>query len=353
MSETENTQVNNQETVGRPKMPEVLIAATQQTVTSSTSPEPPAQEPQKSVPFYQKSWLIALMVLIFWPVGLVLMWSSGCTWKKNIKILVTVVVISLSALNLYSIYRAINDDMHAASQETYSYTEPLQSETAQNSVETTSDLLSTTDKSDKSTYVATPLLDSASQNELLSVFSDFEPQIIQGKGNQTIDMSAYSEPVLVTVDYDGEDLISVWTGESASAGSILLVNSIGKFHGTTTTLLASEAPTQLTVEESGDSTWTITISPLNRIPNAEAKKTYFQSQVLLVAPEDVDSMSKFSFEMTSNDATNSFEAYAIGKEKGSELALETGKSYSGEAAWSDLPCILMIVTDGEWNFTIS
>lgn len=44
---------------------------------------------QQKTPFYQKSWFIVLTLIIFFPVGLILMWMHT-SWNKPVKIIVTV-----------------------------------------------------------------------------------------------------------------------------------------------------------------------------------------------------------------------------------------------------------------------
>lgn len=41
--------------------------------------------------FYKKNWFVILMLILFWPVGLFLMWKYS-PWSKTTKIIVTVVI---------------------------------------------------------------------------------------------------------------------------------------------------------------------------------------------------------------------------------------------------------------------
>lgn len=41
--------------------------------------------------YNQTFWIIFFLVVI-WPVGLVLMWRSACTWKTPVKVIVTIVL---------------------------------------------------------------------------------------------------------------------------------------------------------------------------------------------------------------------------------------------------------------------
>ena len=45
--------------------------------------------PQKK--WYEKTWVIILFLLIFWPVGLFLMWRFA-DWSKTAKVVVTIII---------------------------------------------------------------------------------------------------------------------------------------------------------------------------------------------------------------------------------------------------------------------
>lgn len=49
--------------------------------------------------FYQKTWFIWLMIFIFWPVGLVLLWMSQ-KYSKKIKLIVTALFIAVVAFGI-------------------------------------------------------------------------------------------------------------------------------------------------------------------------------------------------------------------------------------------------------------
>lgn len=48
-----------------------------------------------------KNWVVVLLLIVFFPVGLYLMWAKT-NWKKNTKIIVTVVVAFLAIIGLIS-----------------------------------------------------------------------------------------------------------------------------------------------------------------------------------------------------------------------------------------------------------
>ena len=65
--------------------------------------EPDALFPAAPAPaaelWYQKTWTIVLLLLVFWPAGLYLMWKYAA-WSRPAKIIVTVVVALCAAAYL-------------------------------------------------------------------------------------------------------------------------------------------------------------------------------------------------------------------------------------------------------------
>lgn len=45
----------------------------------------------KSKKFYEKTWFIVLMLIVFFPAGLFLMWNN-CDWKKPVKVIISIVI---------------------------------------------------------------------------------------------------------------------------------------------------------------------------------------------------------------------------------------------------------------------
>lgn len=52
--------------------------------------------------FYQKTWFVILMLILFFPVGLFLMWKYKKEWKKSIKIGVTCLIAILWLFTVFS-----------------------------------------------------------------------------------------------------------------------------------------------------------------------------------------------------------------------------------------------------------
>lgn len=64
-------------------------------MTNSSGPivvVPDGHDPQAQGerPWYGKTWVIVLALLLFWPLGLFLMWKRTCTWSRVVKIVVTI-----------------------------------------------------------------------------------------------------------------------------------------------------------------------------------------------------------------------------------------------------------------------
>lgn len=79
--------------VGAPEQPG---AYDQQAAVPPYGQQPAAPK----TPWYGKTWVIVLFLIFFWPVGLIFMWMKTCPWKKVAKIIVTVVIGALVAINI-------------------------------------------------------------------------------------------------------------------------------------------------------------------------------------------------------------------------------------------------------------
>ena len=69
-------------------------------------------QPEKQ-PWYGKTWVIVLFLLLFWPVGIVLMWLKSCKWAKGAKIGVTVALAVLLIGSITFSVMAFNQVMNA------------------------------------------------------------------------------------------------------------------------------------------------------------------------------------------------------------------------------------------------
>ncbi len=56
--------------------------------------------------WYEQTFWIIFFLVIFWPVGLVLMWRGSCTWHVAVKVVVTVVLLGVVVLS-YQMSQAV------------------------------------------------------------------------------------------------------------------------------------------------------------------------------------------------------------------------------------------------------
>ena len=106
----------------------------------SGGPIPPNyQMPPQKEKWYQKSWVIVLFLIFFWPVGLFLMWKYKKNWKKPVKIIITVL---LAIIVLFSCIDTGDTDNSSSNQPTSSSASDKQTTKA-------TDKKATTSKSDK------------------------------------------------------------------------------------------------------------------------------------------------------------------------------------------------------------
>ena len=57
------------------------------------APVPPQGGPrfvEEKTPWYGRTWVIVVFLLLFWPVGIALMWARSCTWELAAKLAVTI-----------------------------------------------------------------------------------------------------------------------------------------------------------------------------------------------------------------------------------------------------------------------
>ena len=51
--------------------------------------------------WYNKTWVIILFLIFFFPVGLILMWNKGCKWKTPVKVIVSALIGILFVSSLF------------------------------------------------------------------------------------------------------------------------------------------------------------------------------------------------------------------------------------------------------------
>ena len=56
--------------------------------------------------WYEQTFWIIFFLVIFWPVGLVLMWRGSCTWHTAVKVIVTIVLLGVVVLS-YQMSQAV------------------------------------------------------------------------------------------------------------------------------------------------------------------------------------------------------------------------------------------------------
>ena len=93
--------------------------------------ETPPQLPQKK--FYQKTWFIVLLLILFWPVGLFLMWKYA-DWSKIAKIVVTVIIGLLTVIGFATGGDEVDDQVNL---ETTTVTTTAEPKTTEAETETT------------------------------------------------------------------------------------------------------------------------------------------------------------------------------------------------------------------------
>ena len=53
---------------------------------------------KENTPWFAKTWVIVLLLLTLWPLGLFLMWTTKKDWSKSAKTIITIIVLGYTFL---------------------------------------------------------------------------------------------------------------------------------------------------------------------------------------------------------------------------------------------------------------
>lgn len=78
---------------------EIVDTGAEEASENGRSEIPPSALPNKKEPLSSRNWFVIMMLFMFFPVGLYLMWSKK-KWTKNVRIVVTVIVAIAVLVNI-------------------------------------------------------------------------------------------------------------------------------------------------------------------------------------------------------------------------------------------------------------
>lgn len=86
------------------------LCGTQLPTNENQNPQPQQQyqqaqqQPQQSPkePVYKRTWFVILWLILFWPVGVTLMWVNKKSWKTPVKVIITAFLVLCAIINLFS-----------------------------------------------------------------------------------------------------------------------------------------------------------------------------------------------------------------------------------------------------------
>ena len=53
---------------------------------------------KENIPWFAKTWVIVVLLLTLWPLGLFLMWTTKRDWSKSTKVIITIMVLGCTFL---------------------------------------------------------------------------------------------------------------------------------------------------------------------------------------------------------------------------------------------------------------
>ncbi|ANE23157.1 hypothetical protein AAY81_08600 [Denitrobacterium detoxificans] len=168
----------------------------------------------------------------------------------------------------------------------------------------------------------------------------FEPQTIEGSGDDVIDVPCAGKPCLMAFSNSGSSNFIVHTLDASGDSVDGLINEIGPYEGTVTDYERYEKVTQLEIQSSGK--WSVTFAPMKNMVRATNGAQFDGDDVVYI---DEGGITKLSF---THDGDDNFIVHAIGLKKSDHLVNEIG-SYSGTKSWNESKSFLIVNADGNWT----
>jgi hypothetical protein len=177
------------------------------------------------------------------------------------------------------------------------------------------------------------------QEAVDSTFGTFSPVTKSGRGSGVVKLPADLAGGLVVASASGSSNFAIWSLDDSNGEIDLLVNTIGKYKGTTFLSGSDTTPVKLKVEAQG--AWKITVLPVSSASEFSTSKSGHGDAVLLYSGPDADlkithrGRSNFAVKLISTDGT--------------DLLVNEIGNYGGTIPVSAGPGVFIIEADGNWT----
>jgi hypothetical protein len=202
----------------------------------------------------------------------------------------------------------------------------------------------TTNAAAPSTTAAAPTTTAADPTTTFTdQFGTFAPVSKSGSGASVIALPSGAKAGIVTATYSGSAnfVISTLDANNQDAGD-LLVNTIGKYSGTTAFGLSSVSgqPAKLKIDASGP--WTVNIQPIASAPTLTVPAKATGDKVFIYTGQ-ADSWA------ITNSGKSNFVVTSVGDM--SDLLVNEIGTYSGTVPVTGGPAIITVESDGAWTIS--
>lgn len=171
-----------------------------------------------------------------------------------------------------------------------------------------------------------------------------KPVTYQGRGDKVLSIKKpETGAVLLTATHKGSANFAVESLDTSLQEQDLLVNTIGRYSGTTLLDKSGEETAKLKITASG--TWKVVIKPLLSAPSfSGSTKGNGDAVVIYTGPVGTAKLT--------HKGQENFAVWAYGESSSDLLVNEIG-NYSGENVMPEGPVVLAITADGSWTVAVS
>ena len=171
-----------------------------------------------------------------------------------------------------------------------------------------------------------------------------EATTYKGTGTKVVKIAKPEDgPVLATFTHDGGSNFAVWSLDSDLEQIDLLVNTIGRFSGTTL-LDRYDGESTARIEVEADGAWTIKLQPLSAARQ-------FTDKAQGEGPDVLIYQGSAGVATLKNQGESNFAVWFFSTDSSDLAANEIG-NYTGEAVIPAGPTAVQVESEGKWSITV-
>lgn len=180
------------------------------------------------------------------------------------------------------------------------------------------------------------------QSVLSNAFGDFEEVVIDGNGDDVVTIPDGASCSIMDIEYSGSRNFSIWLLDSKNDNLDLLVNTIGDYKGTVTSLQnASKEPASLQISASGP--WSVKFYPIASAPVLKSGESYSGDKVVIYEGTSINNI-----EIT-NAGKSNFNIWAMNEDGRFDLLVNEIGDYSGKVPLKFTSGVFIVSSEGEWS----